>query len=49
MIKTVKLKAIHNRPKRTISVNSTLGMLQIVSEPDIEQCDSEDAGPKGVD
>ena len=29
---------IHNGPKRTISANSGLELLQMVSELDIEQC-----------
>ena len=33
-------------PKRTISVNGGLGLLQMVSEPNTEQCASEDAGPR---
>ena len=37
---------IRNGPKRTISANSGLGLLQIVSEPDTRQCANEDAGLK---
>ena len=36
--------------KRTISASGGLGLLQMVSEPDIGQCASEDAEPRrGVD
>ena len=37
---------IRNGPKRTIS-SSGLGLLQMVSELDTEQCSSEDAGLQG--
>ena len=48
--KTVRLTAIRNRPKRTISTSSELELLQMVSEPDTERCANEDAGPRrGVD
>ena len=40
---------IRNGSKRTVSVSGGLGLLQMVSEPDTEQCVSEDVGPKGVD
>ena len=33
---------IHNRPKRTISTSSGLGLLQMVLELDIRQCGSKD-------
>ena len=36
---------IRNGPKRTISANSGLELLQMVSEPDIQWCASEDARP----
>ena len=37
-------------PKRTISASGGLGLLQIVSEPDIGWCASEDVGPpRGLD
>ena len=36
--------AIRNRSKRTISISSSLGILQMVSEPDTEQCVSKNAG-----
>ena len=37
-------------PKRTISVNGGLGLLQMISKPDIEQCASEDVETRrGVD
>ena len=39
------LMAIRSRPKRTISTNSGLGLLQTVSEADTGRCASEDAGP----
>ena len=48
--KTVKLTAIHNGPKRTISANSGLGLLQMVSEPDTGRCVNENAKhPRRVD
>ena len=48
--KTVRLTAIHNGPKRTISASGRIGLLQIVSELDTRRCVSEDAGsPRGVD
>ena len=31
--------------KRTISISGRLGLLQIVPEPDIGRCASEDVGP----
>ena len=37
---------IRNGPKRTISTNGGLGLLQMVSEQDIGQCASKDAGPQ---
>ena len=44
------MTAIRNGSKRTISANGGLGLLQMVSEPDIGRCASEDAGPpKKVD
>ena len=43
--KTVRLMAICNGSKQTISVSGGFRLLQMVSEPDIEWCDSEDAGP----
>ena len=36
---------IRNKSKRTISASGGLGLLQIVLEPDTEQCASEDAEP----
>ena len=48
----MRLMTIWNGLKRAISVSGGLGfgLLQMVSEPDIGQCDSEDAKlPKGVD
>ena len=36
--------AIRNGPKRTISASDGLGLLQMVSEPDIERCVSEEVG-----
>ena len=36
---------IRNELKRTIFGNSGLGLLQMVSEPDIRRCASEDVGP----
>ena len=38
---------IRNGPKQTISASSGLGLLQMVSEPDIGRCVSENAGPEG--
>ena len=46
----MRLTAIRNGPKRTIPASGGLGLLQMVSEPDTERCDSEDTGPlRGVD
>ena len=46
----MRLRAIYNRPKCTISVKSGFELLQMVLELDIERCASEDVGPpKGVD
>ena len=36
---------MRNGPKRTIFASGRLGILQMVSKPDIEQCVSEDNGP----
>ena len=48
--KTVRLTAIRNGPKWTISASIGLGLLQMVSELDTGRCASEDAGPlRGVD
>ena len=43
----MRLTAIRNEPKPTISASDGFGLLQIVSKPDIGQCASEDAGPRG--
>ena len=45
--KTLRLAAIHNELKRTISTNDGLGLLQMKSEPDTGRCASEGAGPQG--
>ena len=45
--KTVRLTAIRNGSKRTISNSGGFGLLQMVLEPDTERCASEDAGPQG--
>ena len=45
--KTVRLTAIRNGSKQTISISGSLGLLQIVSKSDIERCASEDAGSQG--
>ena len=46
----MRLMTICNGQKRTISTSSRLGLLQMVSELDIEWCASEDVGPsRGVD
>ena len=48
--RNVRLMAIRNGSKWTISASGGLEILQMVSEPDTERCASEDAGPpKGVD
>ena len=48
--KIVRLIAICNGPKRTILARCGLWLLQMVSEPDIGRCASEDIGlPKEVD
>ena len=48
--KTVRLMAIRNVPRWTISVSNGLGLLQIVSEPDTGRCASEYASsPRRVD
>jgi len=38
VLKIVKLTTIHNGIKQTISTGGRLGLLQVVSEPDTEQC-----------
>ena len=43
--KTMKLIAIRNEPKRTISASGGLGLLQIVSKLDTERYANEDTGP----
>ena len=46
--KTVRLTTIHNGPKRTIYASGGLGLLLMVSKPNIGRCSSEDAGlPRG--
>ena len=40
------LKTLRGSPKRTISANGGLGLLQMVSEADTNRCTSEDAGPQ---
>ena len=46
----MRLTAICNGLKRTISTSGELGLLQMVLEPDTEWCASEDAGLlRGVD
>ena len=42
-------KIIRENPKRTISTNGELRLLQMVSEPDTGWCASKDARPQGVD
>lgn len=41
--KTIQLTTIRNGQKRTISTSDELELLQIITEPDIELCVSEDA------
>ena len=41
--KTLRLTAICNEPKRIISTSSGLGLLQMISESNIERCASKDA------
>ena len=43
----MRLTAIHNGPKRTISTSGGRELLQMVLEPDTKQYVSEDAGPQG--
>ena len=43
--KNLEGKPERKSPKRTISVSGGLGMLQMVSEPVIGRCVSEDVGP----
>ena len=43
--KNLERKPEKKSPKRTISANSGLGPLQMVSEPDTERCVSEKAKP----
>ena len=38
---------IRNGPKQTISTSGELGLLQMVSVTNIEQCASEEVGPQG--
>ena len=48
--KNIERKSERESPKRSISASGELGLLQIVSESDTEQCASEEAEPqKGVD
>ena len=47
LFKTVRLMAIRNGSKRTISVSSRFELLQMVSEPDTGRCASENVGPQG--
>ena len=44
---TVRLTAICNEPKRTITISSGLGLLQMVLDSNTDWCASEDAGFKG--
>ncbi|KAG7011315.1 3-ketoacyl-CoA thiolase 2, peroxisomal [Cucurbita argyrosperma subsp. argyrosperma] len=44
--KTVRLTVIRIGPKRTIFASGGLGLLQMVSKPDIGRCVSEEAKPK---
>ena len=43
----MRLTAISNGPKRTISTSGGFGMLQMVLEPNTGQCASEDVGTQG--
>ena len=43
--KTVRLMAIRNGPRRTISTSGGLGLVQVISKSGTERCASEDAGP----
>ena len=46
----MRLMAIRNGSKRTISASGGLGLLQMILEFDIEWCTSEDTGlQRGVD
>ena len=50
VLKIVRLTTVHDEQKRTISSSDRLGLLQMVSEPDIGRCALEDVwAPKGVD
>ena len=42
-----ELTVLRNGLKRTIFANGGLGLLQIVSEPDIKRCVNNDVGPQG--
>ena len=44
--KNLKGKPERKSPKRTISANGGLGLLQVVSEPDAGWCASEEAEPR---
>jgi len=44
VLKTVRLTMIRNELKWTISISGRLGLLQMVSEPDIGRCVNEDVG-----
>ena len=46
VLKTVRLTAIRNELKWTISASGGLGLLQKASKLDTERCTSEDAGPQ---
>ena len=41
----MRFKTLRESPKRTISVNGGLELLQMVLDPDTGQCASEDARP----
>ena len=50
VLKTMRLTAIRNGTKRTISTSGGFEPLQMVSKPNTGQCASEDVGPsRGVD
>ena len=50
VLKTVRITAIRNEPKQTISSSNGLRLLQMVLELVTEQCAKKDTGlPRGVD
>ena len=47
ILKVMRLTTLHNGLKWTISTSGEFELLQMILEPDIERCVSENAGPQG--